>query len=457
MTPRERILAVVLGGFVVAAVAGFGGYTLFYSPIQARQRTADAFQKEIADRQDRLTKLKRDLPRLAEAKRRSLPADPDLARREYEAVLGRTLRAARVPAGATVTPRTVDNRNVPTLAPKKPAYTRVAFEVNFKKADLQSLVDFLEAYYKLNVLHQITSLTIKRPDSAGSADDGTTPIATQPPGRRGRPTTAGTRADLEVTLVTEAVILDVAEPRRTLLPVSSAFAAAGGYAAFHALTQSPEAGRGLTPMQFAPVLAVAGREYGSVVGKDLFHGPVPPPPVVQKEPEPPPAPPPPPKEDVSPYIRLTGITLRSDGSSGAEVRDTANNLKYVIELKPGRTAIEKYYFLKDRPRRDYDYPDRTLLTISDDSSATNRTFKVLFMEAEEMILADAEKKPTGPAAATVAAVGGGPAVTAVRPPDLYRWKVGQTLKDVKRLDKSAAREVILRLSGTDAGTPVALR
>ena len=50
-----------------------------------------------------------------------------------------SLEAAGVPKGYTISPKAVDNsaRTVPELAKGKPVYTRVAYEVVVKKAELR--------------------------------------------------------------------------------------------------------------------------------------------------------------------------------------------------------------------------------------------------------------------------------------------------------------------------------
>jgi len=92
------------------------------------------------------------------------------------------------------------------------------------------------------------------------------------------------RKDLAAKIITEAIILDGAEPRRTLLSVPTAFAAVGGMSGYNALLLTPEASRGLSPIQFTPVLATSGRDYTMIVQNDMFHGPLPlrPPSVFEK-------------------------------------------------------------------------------------------------------------------------------------------------------------------------------
>lgn len=258
MTPRERTLAVILVAGIVAAAGGFVGYQFVYSPLQAKSGEAAQLEQETRDLGAKLKQFQKDAKRLAEAKRRSLPADPSVAAREYYAAIQQLLVDAKVAAGFVISPSSADNRTTPVLAGKTPAYTKVILNVEFKKADMWQVHDFLTGYYKLNLLHQITALNIKTDDDTGGA------------ARK-----AGGRNDLTVTLTTEGIILDGAEPRQTLVTVPLGFAAVGGFAGHSAVSLTPEAGRGINPIQFVPVLATKPRDYTWIVFKDIFHGPYP--------------------------------------------------------------------------------------------------------------------------------------------------------------------------------------
>lgn len=460
MTAREKVLAGVLGTVVAAGVVGVGGYVALYKPVADKLRAADAMARETEDKRFRLAVLRKDLARLPAAQARSLPADPVVAKQEYEAALSRLLREARVPRGYTVAPRAVDGRAVLELAPKVPAYQRVAFGVSMKGVDLGTLTDFLERYYALGVLHQITKIDVKRTEAQATA-------ARRPGG------SAGDRADLDVDLTTEAIILDgVTDARRTLRPVPLSAGAVLGPLGYHQLSQTPEAARGLAAPPAAPVLAAAGRDYLAVLAKDPFHGPlpraIPPAPVVD-----------PPPEDISPFIKLTGLARSSDGRGEATIKDVANNYDYHVELvlKDGTLVpkVEKFYYLKDRRKK---LDGGTELNISDDNSGTARRFKVVGIESggRGLVLmapggagaADEKSKDAGGGrggrtfgnrggssktavalapAHPMAAVAGGP--TAGLPQDrVYFWPLGQSLKAVRELPVD---EGVKAVEGTRAG------
>lgn len=268
MTTRERMLAILLFGLILLAGGGAAGYMLVWEPIQQKNAAAAKLEQEVDELQFKMLKQAKDAPRLAQARLRSLPADENLARREYTEMMSRLLRQANVPPGFKITEKAVnDQKTIPLLpgAAKKPAYTKVVYEIDFaNKVDMLAVSDFLVGYYRLNLLHQITAISIRRDDSQVGGS-----------GNRNRP--AGDRKNLAVKLTTEAILLDGAEPRRTLLPVPNGFAAVGGLAGYNALALTPEAGRGLSPTQFAPVLSTRNRDYTFLVVKDIFNGPLPPP------------------------------------------------------------------------------------------------------------------------------------------------------------------------------------
>lgn len=538
MNTRDRFLAVLLIALIGVGVAGAAGYLLVYEPVQEKTAAAATLDKEVADLTAQWNKFTRDRKRLDEVKRRSLPADEPLAKQEYNDMLIRLVRRAGIPPGFTVTPNTSpDARGVPLLPgnAKKPAYTKVVSTVEFSKADMWAVRDFLEGYYKLNLLHQITNISISRKEDAAAAG--------------GRPRAADTRSasrkDLTVKLTTEAIILDGAENRRTLLPVSRAFAAVGGMPGYSAVADTPEVGRGLTPLQLAPVLAARTRDYSYLAVKDIFHGPLPAPKplsveritdVAVKQGDPvgpvkvplggemeylgeitlkataggrflPPealvvdqeagtltiTPPEgesgsdtvtvvaksefgqeaktsfrftvdPPKvvakEDISGAVRLIGVSLKSDGTATAIIRDDANRAKYEVEATRRRVKVVKYFYAGTTKKKDPEYDSPDELVIADDSSSTNRRFKVVAVDEDALIVQDlkpAEVPPPKPAgkdkggrdkgkenepAKTEAPAPKAGSDAPVEGPPLYRWSSGKSLAKLVRVPADEADRIL---------------
>lgn len=399
MNTRERTLALILGGFIAVVALGAIGYLAVYMPIAGLNTDIANLDKEISDKEAKLLQAQKDVKRAEATIKRSLPAELDVARQEYDAGINRILREARVPVSVyTISPTSVDTRPIPEMGPKKPAYQRIALRVTMKPVDFATLIDVLHRYYRLNLLHQITAFSVKKIEGGA-------------PSRR-RDSTVSDKADLDVTFTTEAIILDGAESRRALLPIPVAMGAVGGGAGFRALHTVPEPARGLTPQQIARVLASTDRDYTALLVQDLFHGP-PPPPQPKIETKGPTTPPPPQKDDTSPYIRLTGFGSNKDGTGSATIQDLAGRLEYEVEMKREKgklvPKVEKFYYTKNTRRS---FGAETELDISEETSATRRVFKVIGFDSDAIILVElapgeALAPPAAPAPRPFGAPGGG--------------------------------------------------
>ncbi len=207
MNSREQTLAIILIGAMVATVAGGGGYYFIIRPLAKYNQAEAALNQEVDDLDKQLKEQEAMKERLKTARARSLPADVTLVNREYVVALEHMAESSGVPkTGITITEKKVDSsaRNVPEITKGKPIYTRVAFEVVFKKVDMKILKEFFQRYYEFGLLHQITALLIKKDEDPGAKN-------------------ANPRANLTVIFTTEAIIVEGAENRKTLLPVPTAF------------------------------------------------------------------------------------------------------------------------------------------------------------------------------------------------------------------------------------------
>jgi hypothetical protein len=545
MNPREQTTAITIIGATLVAVAVAGGYFFIFQPLVKYREAEAALAAEVDDLERQLREQNATVARLKPARARSLPADATLASREYVVALEQMIEASGVPKGYTITEKKVGQtaRDVPEISKGKPIYTRLAFEVNFKKTDLAALKNFLQRFYQFGPLHQITALTVKKDDD---------------PGNKG----GGHRDDLSVAFTTEAIIVEGAENRKTLLPVPSAFSAVGGGALYLGLANNTEAARGVVLPMPAPALSTLRRDYDLIVRKDPFHGPLPPesPPekfkmaslrdvkvrtdekhdpvkvslsgegsvgatvtavasgslfaegalkvdpktnaidlprtsategtatvsviatsadrtetvkatfkVSLEEPPPPPEGSSKPREDISFAIILTGTTPRSDGTAWARVFDNANLLRYTIEAKQTGVSVSKEYKIAPtlpwRPDKDHAHPEGVLV-ISDEETGTRRTFKVIAVDIDGLIVADLKpdevgtdkkgppakggrpgfgggfgKGPPKQGPANPLAALGGNMIAAVPQPKFYRWPVGQPLNSLKPLTDDEAKKV----------------
>ena len=442
MTPRDRSIAALLGGVLVLAVAGFLGYFLLYAPLQGKTAQADALAAEVAEQEAKLLKVRQELPRYQLAVKRSLPANVDQSRQEYDAVVTQLMRDAKVPrTSLTVKPKAVEGKAAPELASKRPAYTRVGLEVTLSKVSLATVIDVLKRYYQLNLLQQITKFSVKKSDQAKDAT---------PP----RGSLVADRADLDVTLVTEAIVLDGAEARRSLLPVSAGYGAVGGGAGLATLEQSPGPARGLTPLQLVRTLAATDRDYSLLLVKDVFHGPPPPPvAVAAKEAAPP-------KEDTSAFIRVTGLGRNPDGSGTAVIEDLASKQEYVVDLAwvdaKLTPAVTKFYYSLKGVKKSYDAEPN--LDIGEASSGTARQFRVVGFAEDGLVLGDlraagaAPAKKPAPGGSRPPRGGGGKAPAKVTTPAeaggepsaerVYLWKLGQSLDQATELTGEARDKAV---------------
>ena len=441
MTTREKKLSVATAVVGLLAVV-VGGYLFVWQPLVDAERQEFELALDIKAQNDLLFDIEKDRGRLTDALKRSLPADVDAAAREYEAVMSKLLNDADVQAST----RTLKLRSVEVKAPplnpgeldakkQTPAYTAVGLDVTLKRVKYATLINVLERYYQLNLLHQISGFMVKRVDESGARRSGT--------GNADIP-------DLEVSFTSTAISLNGAEPRRSLLPVSPLAAAAAGGLGYAGLQQSPEVARWQTPLQFVDVLATIGRNYSKLLVQDIFHGPPPPPPpTVEVREEV--------KEDTSAFIRLTGLGRNTDGTGSALIEDAASRNEYAVELtrRGGKLVplVSKFYYTAKGAKKRLDDPDSTL-DISESSSGTARVFRVVGLDDAGLVLVSREAKPdTGrrppprtfkdapPAAVAGVAAVAAPAET------VFLWKTGEPLSKVRPLSASEARQAVQRATG----------
>jgi hypothetical protein len=255
MNPRERILAALLIGLIILGAGGFLGYKLFWQQRQDRLKLLDKLLKEKDEKQARLEQVEADRARLALWRELSLPADPEVARREYEKYLtGLMVRHGFEPGTFSVTPRQLDTKSSPTLANKTPIFTRLTFVVQ-AHPNMDSLVKMLEDFYRTGLLHEIKTLSILRP------------LTTTAQSRQG---------DLDVNMTVEALVVNGADNRAWLLPNVNRRLLDIDLAT--SLQRGP-AGLGMALWAAGPtgplgpqLLATSGRTYGAIAHKNIFLG-----------------------------------------------------------------------------------------------------------------------------------------------------------------------------------------
>ena len=448
MTPREQRLLIIVGGFFGLILMVGMGYLFIGQPLLEKYDREAALEDEVLDKENQLIRARGKIPQLNTALRQSLPNTP-YAAQEYEAILTQKLQELGVASGRIdVRFNTSSVDPAPELAKDKPAYITVGLTYTLNGISYETLIDFLRAYYSLDLLHRITSLKITKATNSDKVPTTSSVLKDKP--------------DLTVQLTTEGIILEGAEERRSLLPIPVAFAAISGNSGWQTLRQDPEVARGIVPLNFSKVLAAMGRNYDLLLVKDIFHGSPPPPPIVRVEP------PPPPLEDVSPYIRLVGIGGESDGAVRAYVEDFASNTGYKIAAIPTsdglKIKVTRSWFLSGRERIDESERGPDMLEIEAEKSRTVRIFRVLELDLKKQAMlllerAHAPEQPTrggfgrrereprmrtDPEAMLVGGI-----FTAVPPEKLYRWSVGESLASLREIRGEERETILSRIYGLD--------
>jgi len=264
MTPRERRLAMIVLALLVVGVGAVGGYMFVLSPLQDKAREAAKLQGEVDDLDMKVMAMKKAAPQLAAVKRASLPPDPsdskdpnrvptfNFARTEYKRLIERLLLRAGISDGKPGLDKLTIARPpiTPEMGPKRPAYYTLTFQIEINKANLWQVVDFLYGYYQVDLLHQITDISITRENKA-----------------------TDTRGGIKVTITSEAIALDGVEPRTNLIPMTSSVAAVAGEPALMAVASRTEL---LHRLSRSTALASRTRDYSYIAWGDMFYGVVPP-------------------------------------------------------------------------------------------------------------------------------------------------------------------------------------
>lgn len=568
MTQRERILAIIVLALLVVGVGVVGGYMFILSPLQEKERAAETLRNEVDDLEMKVLSMRKAAPKVAAIKRASLPPDPsdskdpsrvptfNFARAEYKRLIERLLINAGITDGKPGLDKLVVMRPpiTPEMSPKKPAYYTLTFDIEMNKVNLWQVVDFLYGYYQVDLLHQITDISITRENRS----------------------TEG-RGGLKVSITSEAIALNGVEPRSSLIPVTSSIAAVAGTAALQAIASRPDM---VHKLLRSNSLATRDRDYSFIAWGDMFYGMVPtytpPKPVpfeiarldsvtmardeqpkevkiqlkgdgvvgakvtakatgsllkegaltvdreagtitlpavdpeiadsatstvevvavsadgttkresfavaVEKLPVPPPGP------DISSAIRLVYVNRNSDGMVLALIKDNATPYRYLIEFSAKGIMVRREYQVHGKKWDEEGAYRRNgkpgVLTIKDDESSTNRTFKIIAFEHNALIVCDisapdptpSESKqplkpgvgirpPGSPAkqgpAGAISAVAGAIA-TAIPKPLYYRWSGGKSLKELldpspkntNRLKPDEVSEILRRVAADGSVGPV---
>ena len=414
MTTRERRLAVAVSAVLGVAAVGFIGYQFVLGPLLTKNR-------QIRDKVDEIDKLTAEIDDIQLKKRKyeaqrqqSLPNDPTqgagVSRHEYGTLLEHMCRRAELNS-LKITANDPDSKSAPLVGPKKPAYTKLSWSVQ-AKGDLYHVVDFLRLFYSQPLLHTVKSMTLQRPSESRA--------------RNAR--------ELDVNFKIEALVLDNAPVRPTLLPIHREVAFLSGIAAHAGFnTALVHAGKA-HPAPPPGVLSEDKREYLAIAGKNVFFGN---PPVIKAPVRY--------DEDFSPFIVLTSIVVRDSGEIEAAFRDKLNNYDYTITQSPkGVIAVKGEWEVRGTKKLIFGYDEKRpgpTLFYGSSRGGNLRTWRVRRLTASEVIMEmtdqpdDEEERPKPPAVGFLA--GGAGVVTDVPEGKMYSVAVGQCLATEPPEDETA--------------------
>jgi hypothetical protein len=294
MNPRERLIARGILSVLVLAGAAFLFHSLVLAPMQETDNEIAQLTKENDDKATRIGEILADQPKLERWRQLSLPGDADLARREYDKYLHALFRQNGAAHGLIIAARPADSRSGPTLPNKGTIYTKLSFTVT-THATLSSFVKVLEKFYRTGLLQQIKTLSVQKP-----ADAQATP------------------GELDITLTIEALCLNGAEKRPTLLPIVDRWLLALDL--LSGLRGGPLRLAGL-PFFVGPggpgKLAEFPRKYAAIAGKNVFLGNAAGTSGL----------------DVAQLVSLTDITTNGEGGREANLHDGLGKTRVVLGAK----------------------------------------------------------------------------------------------------------------------------
>jgi hypothetical protein len=449
------LLGITLG--ICGLLAAF--WFLGVGPYLDKLKAVNALESEVREKKLTLLDMQGETAKLRMMQVQSLPADADLAKREYDLVLMKLLRESGN-TGFTVNPdpnASRDKKGIPLIDSSKKAsyaYQKVVFNIRIPKTDLASVTEFLRRYYSMPLHQQITRIELKKLSVELSADK--------------RPLRE--RNDIDATIVTEAIIVDGAPTRKSALPVPLAQGAALGGGAWAMIEQQPKAALGIAPMPISQMLSTGNRDYYLLSAKDLFHGTLPAiPPIIKESGPKQEIVVVPPKPNHSFAIKYGTLFRNNDGyeqTTEARIYDLINNEDYELVItqtgEKTKCSVRKYYYIGDKRKP----PERsTTLEISNVYMSNKNNFTVLAVDGDDLILSETasglapptvapkEDKPKTtsgskrtplPPPDPRAMVLGGFAVTAPKPEKFYRWEYGKTLADLVELTKAEADKAVQR-------------
>jgi hypothetical protein len=410
MTTRERHLAVILVSIIGVGLFGFLAYYLVIGPWIEKDKQIKLRQNEVAQLELDILEIQAQKKKFEAARQQSLPADVGVSRTQYSNLLEGLLRRADFEGGSfKITVSEPDTKSAPTIAPKKPAYTRLNYDITLK-GELYHLVDFMQLFYSQPLLHSIKMINVQRPSDQRSQ----------------------LTRQLDVTMKIEALVLDNAYPRPTLLPIVRELGLLSGAAAQTGYNLYAASGRG-SAVPPAGVLADSQREYLAVAARDMFFGPRP---ERKQRDTSTPA-----EDDISQFVVLTSITGYDDGSVVASFRDQMNDHDYTVtQTADGKIEVRGVFKFKRENEKEIQkrsLPGYSLtkppqdIIYGTEEGQNLRTWRVRRVTLGYVIVERVDSKESGSRTRVpfIGAMAGGlGSVVAVPRDKVFKVKMGESLK-----------------------------
>jgi hypothetical protein len=398
MTTRERHLAIVLLAALGVFGLGFIGYQFVLSPLLDKNKQITLRKGEIAQLEADILSVQVEKKKFEASRQQSLPADVGLAREQYGNLLEKLCRHSELTNELKISVSDPDNKSVPMLAPKKPAYTRLTYKLT-AKGELYHLVDFLRHFYQQPLLHTVKAMNIQRPSEARARD----------------------KRELDIDLTIEALVLDGVPDRATLLPIVRELALLSGPAAQTGFNlQVVATGKG-EPVPPSGVLSDSAREYLAIAGKDVFFGPLPQKKERDKR-----------EDDISRFVVLTEVTGREDGSCRAVFRDKLNNTDYLVTQETnGKLLVETQYEVNGNRKT---LRKGLEIVYGSDETENRRAWRVRRVcTSDSAVIVERADRSERSKPTPAAVIGGGPgAFVEVAEGGAYKVAVGQCLDPESR-------------------------
>lgn len=306
------------------AVLGLGGavYWFFVMPWQEYDRQAADLRQKIDDKFIQLRMIAKEQKAVQDMQARGLPANPYVARREYDRYLANLLAssglAVEFQRGSSPTPQ--DAAGQFKMGKKKePVYTPLTFQVR-ARGSMPQLAKLLDRFHTTPLAHKVKSLTV---EPAGGKD--------AKPGEA-----------LNVGLTIEALIVHGGNRPEALTGVDDQLVQ------INALLGPRAAGLALLPYILGPTGPLAEqrlaaerpqRDYAALALKNVFAGgqpkPAPPAPPVTEGPPPDPGP------DMTQYVHLILIE-QTDKVAKALLRNRFTNDPVWMQARRGLNSFMVY-------------------------------------------------------------------------------------------------------------------